>query len=52
MAVSVDAVDAPTDPISGIDVDDVDAARPVVKFDWTPHAKQREYLVSDVPSWG
>jgi hypothetical protein len=46
MAVSVDAVDAPTDPISGIDVDDVDAARPVVKFDWTPHAKQREYLAA------
>jgi len=39
-------VDSPTDPIDGLDVEDPSAARPVVKFDWQPHARQREYLAA------
>ncbi|MDY6780419.1 MAG: terminase family protein [Halobacteria archaeon] len=58
MAVSSDAVDAPTDPIDGIDVDDVDARRPTIKFKWKPHGKQRAFLEAGddhrwrVAAWG
>ena len=46
MAIAADAVDAPTKPIEGIDVDDVDARRPTIRFTWQPHHRQREYLAA------
>jgi hypothetical protein len=46
MSAVSDPVDAPVDPVGGLDVDDPNAATPVVKITWAPHPRQQEYLAA------